>query len=54
MSRKGRTRKAWAAMAMRKRNPEAWFPGPVVAVKVKKNRVLALLPKRRGERGRDA
>lgn len=51
---KGRNRKAWAAMANRKRNPEAWFPGPVVVTKAKKNRVLVLLPKRRGERGRDA
>ncbi len=50
---KSRTRKAWAAMANRKRNPESWFPGPVVTVKAKKNRVLALLPKQRGERGRD-
>jgi hypothetical protein len=41
-------------MANRKRNPEAWFSVPVFTTKVKKNRVLALLPKQRGERGRDA
>jgi hypothetical protein len=51
---KGGRRKAWVAMANRKRNPEGWFAGPVAVTKVKKNRVAAMLPKRRGERGRDA
>ena len=48
---KGRRRNTWKALANRKRNPEAWFSGPVVTMKVKKNSVLALLPKQR-ERGR--
>lgn len=48
---KGGSRRRLAALASRKRNPEDWFNVPVFAVKVKKNRQLALLPKRR-ERGR--
>lgn len=50
---KGRSRKSRVAMANRKRNPEAWFSGPVAVTKATKNRVTLLLPKRKGERGRD-
>lgn len=50
MSR-GRNRRAWVAMANRKRNPEAWFRGPVAAKRVKKGKGSALPPKPKGERG---
>jgi hypothetical protein len=49
---KGRSRRAWAAQAMRKRNPESWFIGPVAVQKTsQKNRLLVKLPKVRGGRG---
>lgn len=51
MSKKGGNRRAWVAMANRKRNPEAWFRGPVAVKKAKKNKVWALPPKPKGERG---
>lgn len=52
---KGRSRRAWAAQAMRKRNPESWFIGPIAVQKTgKKNRVLAKLPRPNGGRGSDA
>ena len=51
---KGRRSKALIAMANRKRNPESWSNAPVIITKVKKNRVLALLPKNGSGRGRNA
>lgn len=51
---KGSRRRSWQAQAMRKRNPEAWFKHPVLAIKQKKNRQLVTIPQVPGKRGRDA
>ena len=54
---KGKARRFRVALAMRKRNPEAWFSGPVAVTKAKKNQVVLQLPepaKNRGGRGGDA
>lgn len=50
---KGRKRKAWAAQAARKRNPEAWFAFPAEASK-KRRKPRKDSGRNGGERGRDA
>lgn len=50
MSRKGRNREAFAALANLKRNPETWSPRvPVITMKAKKNHVFASLSGQRVE-----
>lgn len=51
---KGSRRRMFKAIANRKRNPEMWGLGMVDSVTVKKNKVIALLPRKGSERGRDA
>lgn len=51
---KGRRRKAWAAQAARKRNPEAWFGFPVTAGKKRRKPRKSSDDRSGGERGRDA
>lgn len=51
---KGKRPRAWQAQAMRKRNPEAWFKGPVIAIKQKKNHQLVAVFPAPGKRGRNA
>ncbi len=51
---KGRKRKAWAAQAARKRNPDGWFSYPAVSPKVKRNSRKGFDGRSGGGRGRDA
>lgn len=51
MAKKGSRRRMFAAIARRKRNPEEWFRAPVSAVKVAKNKVLALVPTKKNRDG---
>jgi hypothetical protein len=48
---KGRRRKAWVAMANRKRNPEAWFDVPVASPKPKRKARAVTYNRPAGERG---
>lgn len=47
---KGRKRGIRAALANLTRSPESWRVGPVIVTRQGKNRVLASVPAKRGER----